>query len=109
MKRFNTIVETFLTILTVVPFSLIGTIVVGIAASNPANVEASQVQKTLEAKSYQNFLSGGRAQGCANHPFASWISYLLTHVSQFDSAIVGSISPGSTGLPRVWQQFHANG
>ena len=52
MNRFNKIFKTFLTILTVVPLSLIGTMAVGIVASQPANVEATQVQKSLEAKSY---------------------------------------------------------
>jgi pimeloyl-ACP methyl ester carboxylesterase len=52
MKRFKTIFKTFLTILAVVPFSLIGTIAMGIVASQPADVEATQVQKISEAKSY---------------------------------------------------------
>jgi len=52
MTRFKTIFKTFLTILAVVPFSLIGSIAVSIMASNPAEVEATQVQKISEAKSY---------------------------------------------------------
>jgi len=52
MNRFKKIVKTFLTILAVVPFSLIGTIAVGIVASDPLDVEATQAQKISEAKSY---------------------------------------------------------
>ena len=52
MKRFNPTFKRFLTILAVVPFSLIGTIAMGIVASNPEAVEATQVQKISEAKSY---------------------------------------------------------
>ena len=49
MKRFHKIVKTFLTILAVMPFS---TIAVGLVASNPTDVEATQVQNISEAKSY---------------------------------------------------------
>jgi hypothetical protein len=52
MKRFNTIFKTFLTILAMVPFSLIGTIAVSIVASNPADVEATEVQKISTVNSY---------------------------------------------------------
>ena len=73
MKRFNTIFKTFLTILVVVPFSFIGTIAVGIAASNPVDVEATKVRKNFGGKELpdpsqdhrggwsNNLLSGGRA------------------------------------------------
>ncbi len=52
MNRFNILFKTILTILAMMPFGLSGTIAVGIAASNPADVEATQVQKISEAKSY---------------------------------------------------------
>ncbi len=55
MNRCHTILKTILTILTVVPFSVIGTIAVGIVASQPEDVEATQVQEISKAKSYPTF------------------------------------------------------
>ena len=52
MKRFNTIFKKFLTITALVPFSLIGTIAMGIVSSQPATAEATQVQKIPEPKGY---------------------------------------------------------
>jgi pimeloyl-ACP methyl ester carboxylesterase len=52
MNRFKKITKTILTILAVVPFSLLGTLAMGIMASQPADVEATQAQMTSEAKSY---------------------------------------------------------
>ncbi len=52
MKRVNKIFKTFLTILAIAPFSLIGTIAVGIVASNPADVKAAMSQKNSSAHSY---------------------------------------------------------
>ena len=52
MNRFKKITKTILTILAVVPFSLIGSIVVDSMASDPVDVEASQPQTISESKSY---------------------------------------------------------
>ena len=52
MKRFKKITTTILTILAVVPLSLIGSIAVGIMASNPADVGATQGQKFSVGMSY---------------------------------------------------------
>jgi pimeloyl-ACP methyl ester carboxylesterase len=52
MKVFKKIATTFLTILTVVPFSLIGTIALGILASKPADVDATQSQTITSVNNY---------------------------------------------------------
>jgi len=52
MNRYNKIFKTFLTIMAIVPFSLSGTLVMGFMASQPADVEATQVQKISEANNY---------------------------------------------------------
>ena len=52
MKRFNTKFTSFLTIMALVPFSLIGTIAVDIVTSNTVEVEATPSQKIAEVTSY---------------------------------------------------------
>ncbi|MGB0911097.1 MAG: alpha/beta fold hydrolase [Nitrospirales bacterium] len=52
MKHFNTTLKRFLTIIAFVPFSLIGTIAIGILSSDPAVVEATQDIKAVGATSY---------------------------------------------------------
>jgi len=52
MKGFKKIATTFLTILAVVPFSLIGTIALGILTSKPADVEATQNQSITPVNNY---------------------------------------------------------
>lgn len=52
MKGFKKLATTFLTILAVVPFSLIGTIALGILASKPAGVEATQSQTITPVNNY---------------------------------------------------------
>lgn len=52
MNRFRKHFKKFLAILAIVPFSLIGSIVVGIMASNPVDVEATQDRKISAGKSY---------------------------------------------------------
>jgi pimeloyl-ACP methyl ester carboxylesterase len=52
MKRFNTISKTFLTILAVVPFSLIGLLMVGATASKSRDQEPATVQDTSVRVSY---------------------------------------------------------
>ncbi|MCZ6801713.1 MAG: alpha/beta hydrolase [Nitrospirae bacterium] len=52
MTPINKTLKTFLTLLAVVPFSLIGAIAVGMVASTPSDVEATVSQKVSSAKSY---------------------------------------------------------
>ena len=52
MKHFKTKFKSFLTILALIPFSLVGTIAAGLVASNPGDVEATNIHTISKGKHY---------------------------------------------------------